>query len=441
MNTTASRRRFLHLMGLGAAGPLVTGVGDALVGRALGAPPSRRIGIFFSHGETMPDLQPHGIIPDGLPSMDVGPQLVADVRAWPSLLAQLAPWSSKTVIVDGFSPRMNKRSANHGYQFASFCSRGDYANRFESPLDITLDQAVANVVGKDTPVGSLLFGLQGLVMNDSFAKVFAAGPDKPLPHYGKPSLFLAQIVGKKASASVPGGGRNDALVDAKLFDLLREDLGRMGRGLAGEERALLDDYLTGLEAYQRKVDGIRSVLSSGSCASFPAPLEADPQARMKSMFAMATLALQCGVTNVIGVTVGNGGAHDDLRVFDRTYGGHAPKEIYHPWMNNFYQFTMGMLADMLRAIGPLINATTVLTLASNGISSAGHHGDGERVPGFVLDGTGTLRTGARYYRCARTQGGWGRHIGDLLTTVGKAFNLPGDKFLGIGNGAIPELLA
>ncbi len=47
-----ARRRFLTRMGLGAAAaPLALGIGDLMIGRALGQTTRRKLAVFFVHGE------------------------------------------------------------------------------------------------------------------------------------------------------------------------------------------------------------------------------------------------------------------------------------------------------------------------------------------------------------------------------------------------------
>ncbi|MEN9579840.1 MAG: hypothetical protein RJA70_2849 [Pseudomonadota bacterium] len=116
-STTAARqarRRFLKGMGLSAAAaPLVLGIGDSLLGRALGQATSRKLALFFVHGEawnggdwaasyTPPgagDLSFQGSNSDREPV--AGQEVDETGMAWPPFVKALAEWKDRMVLVDG----------------------------------------------------------------------------------------------------------------------------------------------------------------------------------------------------------------------------------------------------------------------------------------------------------------------------------------------------
>lgn len=445
------RRHFLRLMGLSAgASPLVYGIGNSVLSKAFAAT-TQPLAIFFAHGETAPQAAPVGYVPPDVDLTIKEPLDATDVT-WPALLAPLAPLRQKMVIVDNLATNMGKGSANHGYLYALFSAIGKYQEgNFRTPSGPTFDQYVANAIGKDTPVGSLLFGLQGSALSDSHSSTFAADRDKPLSHAGKPSILLERLVGVKGTAQVPGGLENAALMDTSLFHLMKEDVGRLEKGLASSERGVLADYLEALERYEKKQEGLRKVFSSENCQNFPPGSDTTVIERLESMFNLSTLALLCGVTRVIGISLANSiGVHDDFGVFKTspwlnspmpggTPGGHGGA-AHGIFTYNMYQTTMGLLAKLIRDLGPRANDLLATVMVTNGKSMnalGGHHGHGEQVPAFIYDGTGRLRTGARYYRL---YGNNRPHIGDLYATLSHVVGAPVEKF-GSGKGIMPELLA
>jgi hypothetical protein len=149
------------------------------------------------------------------------------------------------------------------------------------------------------------------------------------------------------------------------------------------------------------------------------------------MFRLATLALRCGVTNVLGVTFGNTGNHEDLAMFGGGYEGHGD---YRGWMRRFTPISMGWLKEMLEALGPDAANLTITIVPANGISHGGIHHGCRSAAAFIYDGPGALRTGARFLRRKRK-------LADVYTTLAQALGAPVERFNGAGEGRIEELLA
>jgi hypothetical protein len=287
----------------------------------------------------------------------------------------------------------------------------------------------------------VLFGLGGAKLTDTQTSTFAAGANKPVAHLGLPSLLYEKLVGRKATGDVTTSAGHGPLLDRKLLDVLREDIARLQKGLAAEERVGLDDYLAAIESHDKAKAGVAAAVAS--CGAFPTPAEGDAEARMASMFRMTALAVRCGVTNVVGITLGNGHSHEDLGFFDGpkygTYSGHLGYKKFAPPV---WSFAMTEAASFITALGPVAGDTVFSIINANGASGGNHHGWGARVPIFVYDGTGTFATGGRYLRSERTRDDvpvW--NTVDYYLSVSHAMGAPIVKFNGKGTGPIAPLMA
>ncbi len=420
-----SRRTFLARIGL--ASPLALGIGNTLIGRALGQTNRRKMALFFVHGEawiryqadggyTPPGITPLAMADDGghraLPGQDVDQTNVQ----WPEFFGALAPFRDKSVIVDSlYMSGVSTQNSLHGWKYGALSVTG----AAESPSGISIDQHVAGVLGRDTPIKSLLIG---------GGPTFASGPGASLSGLVTSSAFYARLVGGGAGSAT---GAPRTVLGTRLMDLLREDLRRLDRGLAAEEKARLGEYLSSMESFQKKEQGLAAQFQQPGC-SVPAVLASTGTiAQYQANFRMATLALKCGVTNVIGVTMGNTGSHDDFRSFDAKYQGHVG---YTPWMRAFAPISMGWVAEMLRDLGPLAANMTVTIVPANGIAHGSIHHGNSNMAALVYDGSGALRTGARFLRTRRP-------LADLYTTLAQTLGAPVEKFNGGGTGRINELLA
>ncbi len=441
-----ARRRFLRGMGLGAAAaPLALGIGDLMIGRALGQTTRRKLAVFFVHGECWNGGgTDHTYVPPGVRDLTLaGPNLaktVADGQdadmtgvAWPPFVTPLAPWKDRMVLVDGLplvGVSLDNPSNNHGQGNAALSAVG----RASTPSGITIDQHVAAALGRDTPVKSLLFGLGTRSSGGDATGTFCSGPGVGMKHSQTPAALLSRLVG--AGGNPTPGAPAPTVLGSKLLDLLREDLRRLDRGLAAEEKAQLAEYLTSMENFQKKEQGLADVITQVGCA-FPGNIPVsggDARAAFGSMFRLSTLALRCGVTNVVGATLGNTEYHDDLEPFvPSPYVAHTQ---YDAAMRSLAPVSMGWVATMLKELGPLADSLTLTIVPANGLgheSSKSHHGCTVS-SAFIFDGPRALRTGARLLRTKR-------HLADLYTTLAGVLGAPVAKFNNAGAGPIKELLA
>lgn len=445
-----ARRRFLKGMGLGAvSAPLILGIGDSLIGRALGQTNRRKLALFFVHGESwLREVSVGGYTPPGVKELAlVGSKLPADGQdedrvgvQWPEFVAALAPWKDRMVLVDGL-PMLGVTTGSsttiHGFKMGVLSAVGN----MEVPTAPSIDAHVAAVLSRDTPVKSLLFGMHGGPKGDEFTETFVAAAGAKAKHALNPNTLLSRMVGVRPGPAGAPGAPPTTVLGTRLLDVVRSDLARLDRGLAAEEKALLTEYLTSMEAYQKKEKALADLATTGGGAGCAIPstpptgMGMPGVAAMDSMFRLSTLALKCNVTNVIGATMGNTDAHGDL---DPLIAGYAPHSSYATQYRAFVPTSMGWVARMMTELGPaLVDSLTVTIVPAGGIAAYGtniHHGNAT-LAAFVFDGPRALKTGARFLRGSK------RHIADLYTTLATALGAPVDKFNGAGMGKINELLA
>ncbi len=445
-----ARRRFLKGMGLGvAAAPLMLGIGDLLIGRALGQPNRRKLALFFVHGESwVREISMGGYTPPGVKELTfVGSKIPTDGQdedrvgvQWPEFVAALAPWKDRMVLVDGlpmFGVTTGTSTTIHGFKMGVLSAVGN----MEVPTAPSIDAHVAAILSRDTPVKSLLFGMHGGAKGDEFTETFVAAAGAKAKHALNPNTLLSRMVGVKPGPAGAPGAPPTTVFGTRLLDVVRSDLIKLDRGLAAEEKALLTEYLTSMEAYQKKEKALADLGAAGGGGGCAIPSAAPVGignmpgvVAMDSMFRLSTLALKCNVTNVIGATMGNTDAHGDM---DPLIPGYAPHASYATQYRAFVPTSMGWVARMMNELGPaLVDSLTVTIVPCGGIAAYGtniHHGN-PTLSAFVFDGPRALKTGARFLRTKR-------HIADLYTTLATALGAPVEKFNDAGMGKINELLA
>jgi hypothetical protein len=453
-----NRRRFLEGLGLGVSSPLLAPITNTLLSEAHGQPLKRRLAVFFVVGETVPTTD---FTPPGIEAGSVEKYTAVDRSGitLPPMLNGMAKFQDRTILLDGLYNQLTDRIGNggsggvqHGSGWGCLTGTRPDGNSPEyggTPTSVSIDQFVAQKIGGSTPIPSVLIGFNGGSAADTSSTTFSAGSGRPLAHIGRPTLLYDTLFGKRPTTGSATPSAADAAARAmqtSLLDSMRDDIRRLNARLAASEKARLGEYLQIVDDFDKKQAQLAQV--GASCGQPPQGMDGTPAQRLESMMAMGGLALRCGLTNVLGVSIGSGFNHDDLQLFKADifegsgYGGHGDPALFSRSMTKLYQFNTKLIAQLLTDLGALADSTVVMMVTASGTTNSGHHANLFRWISMVYDGTGTLKTapGGRYIRYGRSQ----RSTVDLYCSVAHAAGAPTDKFGGgynVCKGPLPELMA
>ncbi len=456
------RRHFLSALGLTAGGAALPAIVDRLVSRAYGQQPaSDKLVVFWFIGGSIQIQQGQtgwGLIPpelkgEGESGVGGAPELSGNTSfTWPKKLAPLSALRSKVAIVDGLNNQTPGASA-HGSMFqATTCTPGG-----GTPGGPSIDQAIAQLVGKQNAMSSILVGYNEESIRLKLERTvdsFAAGPGSPVPHTTSVPLLLRELFGGGAS----DGGK--APSPKPVMDSLRLDIKRVESRLAPEERRGLEDYLRLVEQFEAQ----QAARAGLSCGTAPVLASGSPEEMATSMTQALTLAFQCGISRVGGIAIGTGGGHEDMPAYTATTGdplfdGHSFTHDYSRQAGQIQTFHMSLIAQMHQALGDKL--VSVYSCDSGMAPMEGdsgavftHHATNYRVPAIVVgDWGGALKTGGRYlrYGCKiamdHTNGaGRNQSLADLFLSVAQGMGAPLQTFGGPEQvvpttGPLPELSA
>jgi len=441
----SSRRRFLSSLGLGVGatilGPIAAGLHQRAWGAEMGRPKNV---VFISMSSGLPDLQL------GWPSR-------TDERTWAlhEALAPLAPWRERMTIVRNLSLGMGamQHSGGHGLMAGRGTGDGETPLGTE-PVAQTIDQLLAARIGGETPIPSLLFGVDQDAQKVVHQSIFARAAGQLVPYPVRASKLYEALF-----PAAPGNATH-RFADRRVMARIHADVGRLSSRLASPERERLGSYLESLEGFDRR-------RSATQCLATDAPLEARGAVNeLPAMLDMAAVALRCGLTRVVGCAVGAGnshfhfpaliGPHIGTRFEEQGYvgeHGHDGEEMYDAGRTVAFRWLSQQVATFLRQLeppaGPSILADTVVVLFSDGAHA--HHNLEAGNWRFVLigDAGGALKPGGRFLTF-RGDVSWEplrpdtRSVNSLWCTLATAAGAPIDAF-GVGgartNGPLSELLA
>ena len=417
--TEESRRRFLKGLGLGLGAPLLLPVADLLTRRAYGRSqtPSKRFVLVSAYQLEEANYTPSDIVRES-DRDTIAPVVPA---SWPEMFDPYGGHMSRSVFVDGLRNYIGSSQHRAG-TCALSCVRPQEGN----PEGLgpaggpTIDQVVARGLDDGVPFRSLNWGLSGSGHSAgalSASGVFATGPDGNLPHYTHAGEMLTQVFGE-----VGGGSLDLSNRFRPMRDRLIDDVNRLRSRLAYEEQVALDVYEEAVLAFDER----QQALSEITCDGPEGPALENEQDHLVSMMAQSTLALQCGLTRVIGATIGTSMSHNShephyRELDERTsepegvanFYSHGKNDVEnHPFRletkRHYHQIHLRELATMLDSLALVPEAdgstaldhTVVVYASGNGMANYTHHA-GHLWPLMITAGKNVpLNCGGRYMGCS-----------------------------------------
>jgi hypothetical protein len=433
-----SRRRFVERLGLGAGACLLSPIAGTLFGEAQGWAQAgqRKRAVFFMIGDSL--HYQYNFTPPEFAGAINDPVMDAPASyTWPASFKALEPLRKRVMLIDGLANRAKKSQHSAGFAALSCVTAlGDASNEYGGPPGgITIDQYVANTLGQNTKVKSVLCGVNRY---NSAQMCFASGPGKPEAIFLDPKLMWTRLFGDLGAGGAPmqTGPTKGQIRSRFLLDSMRADVARMQKALAGPERRKLDHYLQVIADYEARLK-VAAPLNCKQPAMPPADVteKTDKDVRLDLMFDMATLALACGMTNVVGIAAGAGRNSHQFMMWPSV--GHSGEEggkaavATHNAMCARIMRMVGALQQVREADRTAFDNSVIVYTSDNGEN---HHSSKHRWPLVVIgDAGGKLRSDGRFVRYpAAGKPGW-RSLADFYCSLAHAVGAPTDKF---GDGGI-----
>jgi len=452
-----SRRSFVEKLGLGMGAALLAPLAKNFISEAQGQATDRKIAVFttVANGmnpywtvtppEFMESNADKGNVEPGGPSQPVSMGRNFTV---PDSFLPFKPYQDRMLIMDGLVSHPQKgEDGGHGLGFLMYTQvPGTDVNHF-IPGGISLDQALGKTLSAGAPRTALLIG-RGAKAGDFKNKMFASSRGTSIPAFQNPSAFFTDLFGTgmaQASGMMPSSNPAKGRV---LFDALKHDITRLQTSFAGSEKAKLDNYLKVIEDHEKSIQATANLNCSGGTA--PGATTDDAQA-LVSLHAIASVALVCGMSNVMFMDVGCGDAHEDMPALDSIFAdgtyfgadaprlkgllaqgesgfsgiGHDPYAVGGEVLKATHQFIGKLMASTIESLkgATLYDNSLSLFTSDNGGT---HHSVHSRFPMVIVGNAGGKFKAAdnRFMRHPDKS----RSLLDLWTTIGTAFGASMDGF-------------
>jgi hypothetical protein len=454
--TTLSRRSMLRGLGVAIALPFLEAMLPRRVRGQSAKAPLRFMGWFH---------------PNGFNADMWTPTAEGTSFTLPPTLAPLLPVQDYLLVLSGLTlagPGVNVGSHNGGEQ-ALFTS----VRTIVPGVTSSIDQVIAQKIGTTTAVSSLQLGIELNGYYDPITDAgngFIASPTASfddtkdycdsddckaavvqgsrLPNLYNPRLVFQQLFGAPpggmSEAVSTGTSQKSAAYRRSILDTVTADAGRLAQQVSAADRALLDQYLTGVRQIESSIQNA-SNMQACTPGQQPIGIPFTPTARARLMCDLVVKAFQCDATRAATLMLGRTTSPMSFTVDGVVYSHHNDashwgadpvKKHAKDFIDNWQVSQLAYLMQEMKAItepgGTMLD--NVAIFYSSDVADPNLHNQ-DNMP-VLLAGRagGAFRTG-RHIK----SGIAGRTTGDLFLAILAAFGIEQATFGDFGTSPLGGL--
>lgn len=204
-------------------------------------------------------FSPNGVVPTAF-----WPDENGDKFTLKASLQPLAPYQSKTLILNGVCDRVRGDGDNHMRGIGCLLTGtelypGNIQGGSHTPAGwasgLSIDQEIKNFLQKDpatkTRFGSLEFGIMVPERADTWTRMVYSGPNKPVAPIDDPYQMLNKLYGRA----------KDQEIFKSVLDDLKEDLKKIGSNVSNDDRRLLDEHASFVREMEQELRSTKSAVA------------------------------------------------------------------------------------------------------------------------------------------------------------------------------------
>ena len=300
------RRTVLRGLGATLALPLLDGMIPAFAAtRNTAARPVMRLGIVY--------------VPNGI-WMDQWTPASADLSGTKSILAPLAPYRERMLVLTGLSNKQGdalpgEGAGDHARAAAAYLT-GVHPRKTEGAdilAGVSMDQIAARTLGAETELASLEVSLDSRepvgACDPGYSCAYAntlswRSPTTPLPMENDPRVLFERLFGSAGSTDAAARQRRQ-VEDRSILDAVAGKVARLKGGLGQRDHAKLDEYLDAIRDLERRIQKAEGQSADLPAVEQPAGIPSTFAEHAKLIFDLQVLAYQADLTRVITFMMGN----------------------------------------------------------------------------------------------------------------------------------------
>lgn len=292
----SNRRRFLQQLGIGASAYLLLPFGNSIFRHLFAQTSAAHRFIICTSGDALPNN-----VHPNFPTR----RTRTNLSSMPSGLMDFQPYLQDSLFVGAVDLiNYSQWSTDHNPAYALLCGRGTQETKLV-PAAATFDHYAGASLSTQAPFSSVLFSscrqpYSSWNPRDNVEGIFAAGENAPIAVPATGQRLYTRLFG-----SSPSGGGNpenpEPARSTRIFDLITQDIRRLEKNLASEEKEKLEQYLGAIEAIENRYSSLPDPSAGANCSDVDVAFGSTPDDDLDSMMELGTFALNCGLTNVVGI--------------------------------------------------------------------------------------------------------------------------------------------
>ncbi|MEQ8954126.1 MAG: DUF1552 domain-containing protein, partial [Gammaproteobacteria bacterium] len=350
-------------------------------------------------------------IPNGMAMEYFSPSAVGRSYQLTPVLQPLAGYREQMLVLSGLKANWNIAHAGAGGSFLTGVTRGG-RNETEILAGISMDQLLANELGKETQLSSLELSMDAPALAGACTVNLSCvythtlswrGDTEPLPTEHNPRALFERLFGD--SGSTAKDAREARLrQQASILDAVLDKLDRLESRLGAEDRHLVNSYTESVRDIERRIERAEQQIDMALPEiDQPAGVPVEFEEHMELMQDLQVLALQTDLTRVITFMmskeqsarpypqIGVPDAHHPLSHHNNNPELVARMSIINTYHAQLFANYLDKLAAVPDGDGSLLDNMTILY--GGGISNSTMH-SGVNLPVLLVGGgAGSLHGG------------------------------------------------
>lgn len=404
-----SRRTALRGFGASVALPLLEAMMPSTTLAAEATTPTRAAFVYVPNGVHMPAWTP---------------TTTGSLFDLPPILAPLKPVRDDVLVLSGLT--LDKARAHgdgngdHARAMAAFLT-GTHPRKTNGTglrAGISVDQVAAAKIGRTTRFPSLEIGCEGSKSDGACDHGYSCAYQTNLSWRGESTPAAKEIDPRLVFERLFGGpNTNDNEAGRKardrksILDFVNEDATRVRGKLGIADQRKLDEYLTGVREFERRLTQAQPVIEVGQAkVAKPVGVPADFREHARLMCDLLVLAFQADLTRIATFVFANDGSNRSYPTLGVPEGHHdishhgrdAAKQKKIQAINTFHVEQFAYLLGKLKAVrdGDATLLDRCLILYGSGISDGDTHNHDDLPILLAGRGNGTVKSGqhVRYRR-------------------------------------------
>ena len=398
------RRTFLRGMGATVALPFLDAMTPAFASAS--TPVTRVAFIYTANGVIMQDWTP----------AEEGPGF-----GFSKTLTPVEPFRDDLLVLTGLAHRngqaLGDGPGDHARACASWLTGVHPKKTLGADIrnGMSVDQMLAETIGRDTPLPSLELGLQDVWMvgncDSGYSCAYSntiswSSPTTPLPYENNPSRVFSRLFGDGGTTD-PAARAVRARQNRSLLDFVRDDAARLRATLGAGDRRKLGDYLDSVREVERRIRNARHDGVDLPVMDHPDGIPPTFEEHVRLMSDLVTIAFQADLTRVVTLMYSREQGNRTYRSIGVPDGHHGlshhlndPGKMSRLAMIDRHHVAMlayflGKLRAARDGDGSLLDHSMVVYGASLGDSNAHTHDD---LPTLLAGGGGGALRGGRHLR-------------------------------------------